>query len=360
MLELAAEETRESRMVKIAGIAGRSGAASRRNRTNTMLNQRTTHMTNLLACCFLATILHPSQALASDLRLGIIGTDTSHVVEFTKLLNDPSAPEHVPGAVVVAAFKSSSPDIPISHDRVEGFSTELREKWHIRFVEQIRDLCPLVDGILLESVDGRVHLDQFREASGCGKPVFLEKPLASTLSDVREIARIGASRNVPWFSSSALRFGPIQALRSPDIIGAFVWGPGPFEQYQQLDLSWYAIHPIEILFTLMGPDVQQVTRTYSPDADVLTGLWKDGRTGTVRAIRPYSSYSAVVFRGKGKEPIIYSQIEVDYAPLVREIVKFMQTGIPPVSNQETLQIYSFMDAAQRSRDHGGTSVDIAK
>jgi hypothetical protein len=326
----------------------------------TMLNGRTAHLTRLLACCFLATILYTSQALGSDLRLGIIGTDTSHVVEFTKLLNDPSAREHVSGAVVVAAFKSSSPDIPISHDRVEGFSTELREKWHIRFVEQIRDLCPLVDEILLESVDGRVHLDQFREASVCGKPVFIEKPLAFTLSDVREIARIAASRKVPWFSSSALRFGPAQALRSPDIIGAFVWGPGMFEQYQQLDLSWYAIHPIEMLFTLMGPGVQWVTRTYSPDADVVTGIWRDGRIGTVRAIRPSSSYSAIAFRGNNKEPIIFSQIEVNYAPLLREIVKFMQTGIPPVSNQETLEIYSFMDAAQQSRDHGGASIDVAK
>jgi hypothetical protein len=243
---------------------------------------------------------------------------------------------------------------------VEGFSTELKDKWHVRFVSQIRDLCPLVDGILLESVDGRVHLNQFRQAAACGKPVYIEKPLASTLAEAREIARIAASDKVPWFSSSPLRFGTVEAMRSPDIAGVLIWGPGPFEQFQQLDLSWYAIHSIEILFTLMGPDVQQVTRTYSSGADVLTGIWKDGRIGTVRVNRPYSTFGAVVFYANKNEPTVYSNFEPGYAPLVREIVKFMQTKVPPVSNDETLKIYEFMDAAQQSREHGGIPVNIAQ
>ena len=35
---------------------------------------------------------------AADLRLGIIGTDTSHVIAFAKALNDPAAPDRVAGA----------------------------------------------------------------------------------------------------------------------------------------------------------------------------------------------------------------------------------------------------------------------
>lgn len=80
------------------------------------------------ACCILAAILLTSRALATDLRLGIIGTDTSHAVEFTKILNDASNPNHVPGARVVAAFKGGSPDIPSSHDRVEDYA-EATHSW---------------------------------------------------------------------------------------------------------------------------------------------------------------------------------------------------------------------------------------
>jgi hypothetical protein len=324
-----------------------------------MQRKRICGRTRSSAWLILAVILSTSLACASDVRLGIIGTDTSHVIEFTKLLNDPAVPGHVPGAVVVAAFKGGSPDIPISRDRADGFGQELQQKWHVHFVSQIGDLCSLVDGILLESVDGRAHLDQFRQAVVCGKPVYIEKPLASPLSDARQIAQIAAAHHVPWFSSSSLRFGPVQAMRSPDISGVMVWGPGPFEPLQQLDLSWYAIHPIEILFTLMGPDVQQVARQYTPDADVITGIWKDGRSGTVRANRPYSTFGAIVFRNNNNEPTLYSNIEPGYSPLLREIVKFMRTGVPPVSNDETLKIYEFMDAAQQSREHGGIPVAIA-
>ncbi|HZC44293.1 MAG TPA: Gfo/Idh/MocA family oxidoreductase [Acidobacteriaceae bacterium] len=325
-----------------------------------MLSRGTAHRAIYFASILLAVVLSISCAFASDLRLGIIGTDTSHVIEFTKLLNDPTVPGHVPGAVVVAAFKAGSPDIPISRDRVNGFSQELQQKWHVRFVSKIGDLCPLVDGILLESVDGRSHLDQFRQAVVCGKPVYIEKPLASTLSDARQIEQVAAAHHVAWFSSSPLRFGPVQAMRSPDISGAIVWGPGPFEPLQQLDLSWYAIHPIEILFTLMGPDVQQVKRTYTPNADVITGIWKGGRIGTVRANRPYSTFGAIVFHTNQNEPALYSNIEPGYSPLLREIVKFMRTGVPPASNEETMKIYEFMDAAQQSREHGGIPVAIAQ
>ncbi|HVT95131.1 MAG TPA: Gfo/Idh/MocA family oxidoreductase [Bryobacteraceae bacterium] len=289
---------------------------------------------------------------AADLRLGIIGVDTSHAIEFTRILNDSSAREHVEGARVVAAFAGGSPDIPSSRDRVAPHVEELKGKYQIRFVDEIQDLCPLVDGILLESVDGRPHLAQFREASACGKPVFIDKPLASTLADAKEIARIGAEKHIPWFSTSSLRYSEILNMRSPDLQGAFVWGPGPMEEHHQLDLTWYGIHPVEMLFTLMGPDVIEVTRTYSQGADVITGRWGGGRLGTVRTGRPYSSFGAVTFLPDNKSNV-QASFKVDYAPMLAQVVEFMKTGTPPVPNNVTLKIFEFMDAAQRSRENGG-------
>lgn len=309
---------------------------------------------------FLVLVTGTFRLFGSDLKLGIIGTDTSHVVEFTRILNSASDPEHVRGAVVVAAFRGGTPDIPLSRDRIDGLTQQLQNTWHIPFVKRIQDLCPMVDGILIESIDGRAHLDQFRQAAACRKPIYIDKPLASTLSDAKGIARIAADHSIPWFSASSLRFGPVQSLRSPDIAGVMIWGPGPFEEYQQLDLSWYAIHSIEALFTLMGPDVEQVTRTYSEGADVVTGMWMGGRIGTVRSIRPYSTFGAVIFKEGNNDPVISNNLEGGYVPLLQEIVKFMRTGIQPVSNDETLKIYAFMDAAQRSRDDGGIPVKVSK
>lgn len=294
---------------------------------------------------------------AADVRLGIIGTDTSHAVVFTRALNDASAANHIAGARVVAAFKGGSPDVKESASRVDKYAAELRDKWGVKFVDAIPAMCSQVDGILLESLDGRKHLSQMKEAVTCGKPVFIDKPLASTYADAMAIAQAASAAHVPWFSSSSLRFSEIQSLKQKPLNGAIAWGPGPTEEHQALDLTWYGIHAVEMLYTLMGTGCSEVTMTSSGEADVVTGKWKDGRLGTVRVDRPYSRFGAVAFRDKNQVDAL-PDIKVDYLPLVREIVNFMNTRQPPVSNEETLEIMQFMDAAQRSKKHNGEPVSM--
>jgi hypothetical protein len=43
---------------------------------------------------------------------------------------------------------------------------------------------------------------------------------------------------------------------------------------------------------------------------------------------------------------------------VVEMVKFFETGKPPVANAETLEMFAFMDAAQRSKEQGGKTVSL--
>ena len=301
----------------------------------------------------LVCVLVPARA--ADLRLGIIGTDTSHVIAFTRALNDPSAPNHVPGARVEIAYKGGSPEVEESRNRIEGFSRELGDKWHVRFVDTIPAMCGAVDGILLESVDPRAHLPEMKQAVTCGKPVFIDKPLASSLQDAKAIARVAADANVPWFSASSLRFSDIETLKQKPVKGVIVWGPGPTEPHQQLDLSWYGIHAAEMLYTLLGRGCSVVSRVASEDADVVTCKWKDGRLGTMRVDRPYSKFGAVAFRSNNTVDSL-PDVKVDYIPLVREIVKFMSTRQPPVANAETLDIMQFLDAAQRSKAQNGSPV----
>lgn len=290
---------------------------------------------------------------SAQLRLGIIGTDTSHVIAFTKILNDDTSPDHVPGARIVAAYKGGSPDLASSYTRVDKYAEELRTKWKVEFTSDIASLCRKVDAVLLESVDGRVHLEQARQVIAARKPLFIDKPLAATLEDAREIARLAKEAGVPWFSSSSLRFGEIGAtMKFRDALGAVTWGPGPTEPTHKLDLSWYAIHPIELLYALMGTGCEEVTRVHTASQDIVVGRWKDGRVGTVRAMRPSGPYGAVVYRPK---QAVQSPPKPSggYRPLLVEIVKFFETKQPPVSNEETLEIFAFMDAALRSKEEGG-------
>ena len=297
-------------------------------------------------------------AAPGQIRLGIVGTDTSHVTAFTKLLNDPNSPDFVPGARVVAAYKGGSKDVESSYTRVDKFAEELKTKWRVDLTPDIGSLCRKVDAVLLESVDGRVHLEQAKQIIAAGKPLFIDKPLASTLEDAREIDKLAKEAGVPWFSASSLRFNQfVQSMKFSDTVGAMTWGPGPLEEHHKLDLSWYAIHPIEMLYAIMGPGCEEVWRVTTEGADMIVGRWKNGRIGSIRAQRPYGDYGAVVFRVKDVAQT-NPKPQHSYRQLLVEIVKFFETKVPPVPNDETLEMFAFMDAAQRSKEAGGAPMKL--
>lgn len=307
----------------------------------------------LLACC--ASVA----AKAADLKLGMIGLDTSHVVAFTQLLNDPKDKEHVPGGKVVAAFPGGSPDIPSSRDRVEGYTETLREKYGVKIVNTIEELCATVDAVLLMSVDGRPHLEQVKPVFHAGKRVFIDKPLAGSLKDAIQIYQLGQKTGVPWFSSSSYRFyNSMKELKQTDvgeIKGAISYGPCALEEHHP-DLYWYGVHPAEALYTVMGQGCQTVVRTTTPDTDVVTGVWTGGKVGTFRGLRNAATpHKVILFGSKG---IAEQKGSGNYAPLVREIITFFQTGKPPIPPEETLELFAFMEAADESKRQGGVPVQI--
>jgi Oxidoreductase family, NAD-binding Rossmann fold len=307
---------------------------------------------------FLPLLLTAALPLAAQIKVGLIGLDTSHVIAFTRILNDPQNPNHVPGAKVVAGYRGGSPDLPSSRDRIDKFTAQLHDDFGVEIVDDIPTLCSKVDVILLESVDGRKHLEQVKPVFEAGKPVFIDKPLAATLKDALEIERLGKQHGVPWFSASSLRYSPIvEQVQAAKMTGAITWGPSPLEASHPLDLSWYGIHAVELLYGVMGPGCVRVSRTFTDDADVIVGVWKDGRTGVVRTIRnSEAGYGAISF---GADKIRISEDEgAAYAKLVEKIVEFFQTRKPPVPNAETLEIFRFMDAALRSKQNGGAPVTM--
>ena len=298
------------------------------------------------------------------LRVGIIGLDTSHVVVFTRIFNDDSDPEHVPGVRVVAAFKGGSPDVEASRTRVDTFTAELRDKWNIKIVDDIPTLCGMVDAILLESVDGRTHLEQVKPVLAAKKPVYIDKPLAASYKDAKEITRLAQQAGVPWFSTSALRFWEeTQRLKSSaglvgNMVGYAVYGPSPTEPHHP-DLMWYGIHGVEMLFTLMGVGCESVSRVSTANEDVVVGRWKDGRLGVMRGFRNgLSEYEITLFSDKS---VLHSEPRPNvYGPLLVEIAKFFRTQVPPVHPAETLEIMAFIEAADMSKARGGASVQLSE
>jgi hypothetical protein len=294
------------------------------------------------------------------IRVGIIGLDTSHVIAFSDLLNDPKAAGDLAGVRVVAAFAGGSDDLPASRDRVQGYTEKLAAKG-VEIVPTIEELLKKVDAVLLESVDGRPHLEQARPVIAAGKPMFVDKPFAGTLRDCVEIARLAKEKNVPVFSSSSTRFASgnlaARAGQSPagEVRGCAAYSPCSIESHHP-DLFWYGIHGVEVLFTVMGPGCKSVTRVKSDGTDLVVGVWADGRVGSFRGLRDgKADYGALVF---GKKAVAPAGPYEGYKPLVIEIARFFKTGKPPVEMAETLEIYAFMEAADESQRQGGCPVTL--
>ena len=299
------------------------------------------------------------EAAAVPLRAGMIGLDTSHVPAFAKLFNGPKAVGDLGGVKVVAGYPGGT-DFGPSKTRVAKFTEDLRGMG-IEIVDSIPKLLERVDVVLLESVDGRIHLEEARPVIAAGKPLFIDKPLAGSLADAIAIATLAERHKVPCFSSSSVRFGGgLQELkRDPahgGIAGAVTWGPCSYQEGTP-DLFFYGVHGVDALFELMGPGVQSVTRLQTDDADVVTGAWANGRTGTYRGLRRHKAdFGAVVFGVKAIQPMTKGD---GYEPLCREIAKFFKTGVAPVPLSETLEVFAFMEAADESKRQGGAPVAIA-
>ena len=298
---------------------------------------------------------------AEPLRLGLIGLDTSHVIVFTKTYNDPTAADHVPGARVVAGFKGGSADIESSASRVEGYTKELVEKYGVKIYDTIEELSKNVDAILIESVDGRPHLDQFRRTLAAKKPVFIDKPLAGTLKDAVEIVRLARENKIPLFSSSSLRY-PAESFAAKfakigDIASAYSVGPAELEPHHP-DFFWYGIHSVEALYAVLGPGCVSVARTHTENTDVIAGIWSDGRVGIAQGNR--KSYKGYGVTAVGTNGVATAGEKHTYAGLNREVLKFFQTGVSPVAPETTLELIAFMEAGDESKRRGGAPVTLAE
>lgn len=289
----------------------------------------------------------------AQIKIGIIGLDTSHAIAFTKFLNGADKKEEFKDFRIVAAYPYGSKTIKSSYDRIPDYTKQVKELG-VEIVPSITELLKKVDCVMLETNDGNLHLEQAYEVFKSGKKMFIDKPLGASLAQSIAIYQLAREFKVPIFSSSALRFVPQnQKLRNGEygkIVGADCYSPATRE-LSHPDFGWYGIHGVETLFTVMGTGCVAVNRMSAEGTDVVTGLWNDGRIGTFRGIRNgKGGYGGTAFTDKGVEPVgPYDGYEV----LLHEILKFFKSGEAPVTEAETLEIFTFMEASNESkRDEG--------
>lgn len=292
---------------------------------------------------------------ATGKRVGIIGLDTSHSPAFVKALNGPDASDRYLGYKVVAAYPFGSKDIESSTSRIPAYTEEVK-KLNVEIVDSIADLLKKVDCVLLETNDGRRHLEQVLPVLKAGKRVFIDKPVAASLPDAIAIFEAAKKYNIPIFSASSLRhIKGIEKVDKSQVVGADTFSPAVLEKTHP-DFFWYGIHAVETLYTVMGTGCKQVVRVHTDGTDIIIGTWADGRVGTVRGTRTGKhDYGGTVFTKSGN--LVLGPYG-GYEPLLDDIIHYFETGQVPVTPDETLEIFAFMEAADESKRRGGAPVTL--
>lgn len=291
----------------------------------------------------------------SGKRVGIIGLDTSHSTAFVKVLNVADASADYAGYKVVAAYPYGSKDIESSTKRIPGYIDEVK-KLNVEIVDSIGALLQKVDVVLLETNDGRLHLEQVTQVLKAQKRVFIDKPIAASLSDVIAIFEASKKYRTPVFSASSLRYiKGMEGIDKSQVLGADTFSPAVLEKTHP-DLFWYGIHGVETLYTAMGTGCRQVVRVHTDGTDIVVGTWADGRIGTFRGTRTGKhDYGGTVYLPTGNVRLgPYG----GYEPLLKEIINYFETGKVPVLPEETIELFTFMEAADESKRRGGAAVSL--
>ncbi|WP_274362397.1 Gfo/Idh/MocA family protein [Paenibacillus thermotolerans] len=292
------------------------------------------------------------------LKLGLIGLDTSHVVAFTKLLNDPEDPYHVAGGTIVAGYPGGSADLEASYQRVDGFTSELKDQYGVKIMDAPEEVAQACDALFITSVDGRVHYDLLKKVAPFGKPVFVDKPFTVRSDEAAYMFALAEQYRFPLMSCSALRYSValeecLQEMAGEHIIGADTYGPMSLERTHPA-LYWYGIHSVEMLVAIMGKNCRQVTAFANTDHELVVGEWENGRIGTVRGNRLGNQTfgGAIHSRKLTKHVDVYSRSKPYYASMLERIMHMFASGRSPIDREETLAIIRFIEAANESRESG--------
>ncbi|HID06331.1 MAG TPA: Gfo/Idh/MocA family oxidoreductase [Armatimonadetes bacterium] len=298
------------------------------------------------------------------IRIGIIDFDTSHVVEFTKRLNHIAIDEEqwVDGAKVVCGW--TGPSAIRSEEEVREFTRILTEEFGVELLDKPEDMLGKVDAVMVESVDGSVHYERARPFIEAGLPVFIDKPFTCSLEHAKRLAELAQKKGVPLFTSSSLRYAlEVQQVKDNEaewgrVVGADAYSPAP-QHPRNPGLFHYGIHAVETLYALMGAGCEAVWCIYTDGAEVVTGLWRDGRIGTVRGVRTGAhSYGFTAFCERKVWSAMVNTRYI-YRELLKRVVEMFRTGKPPIDISESVEIVAFIEAAMKSAQANGQKQQVA-
>lgn len=287
-----------------------------------------------------------------ELKIAIIGLDTSHAIEFPRRMQapdcDPAA--RVAGLRAVTCLRFMT---PFTNETILDERQKQLEDWGVKVTEDFSEAVADCDAIMMEINDGAYHWDYFQKCATLGKPIFLDKPMADTYAAGQQIAALARAGKTKVMSCSSLRFSAALAEACqavPQPLQAYCYGPLGIAPAGE-SVVWYGVHSFEMLERIMGRGAVQVDARRDAGGVVTIVTYPGNRRGIVELTNSAYSYGGS-FRSKDANRSFVVDSSRIYTEQLQVIGAFFRTGEAPLDLEDSLEVLDLIDSAARSASLG--------
>ncbi len=207
---------------------------------------------------------------------------------------------------------------------------------NVELLDSIEEVIKKSDCLIVMSPDNpEMHEELCRLPLASGKPTYIDKTFAPDRETALRIIRMAEEGHTPFFSTSALRYAREYVnLEKEGIEFISSRGPGSFDNY--------AIHQIEPIICLMGPDLDKLMYTGVGSTPAFVLRYKDGRCATMAQLGWECDFGLAI-NYRGDHAVVIQGASDFYHQFILKLVEFFDDGIPKVSPEETLQVITILE-----------------
>ena len=293
--------------------------------------------------------------MANDLRLGMIGLDSTHSVEFTRRFQSQDCPliQRVSGARVTRCMRFETPfQGPAGLDERQA----QLERLDVLVTDDLETAISDIDALMILINDPTLHLPYLQRCSELSVPIFIDKPLAENIDSAKKIYSIINKYGLRICSTSSLRFAPelqqaCEAIPIPQHVNVH----GILSRASAgSSLIWYGVHAIEMLVSSIGRGASTVSTHTCGEHAIIVLDYSDGRTGVVELYTGNGVYGGVLRSDLQVAPYTVDFSGV-YSAMLTAIMPFLNGKNSPVPIEDTDEVMAILDAAERSAQTGSAA-----
>ncbi|MBQ4526612.1 MAG: Gfo/Idh/MocA family oxidoreductase [Clostridia bacterium] len=222
-----------------------------------------------------------------------------------------------------------------------------------KIVEKCEDVIGNVDAVIIATDKGWEHVWRAKPFVEAGLPVFIDKPLADNVEDLKTF--IGWVKNgAKILSSSSLRYVKeyIPYYLSTNELGELRY------INMTMNKSWerYGIHALEPVYRITGPGYVSVQNTGDENNNILHLVHKNGIHVNLALIYDMAGSQLKIVGTKDSVCVPMKDSFYAFKTQLTKFVDFVEYGTEPYPFDETIELMEIIIAGIRSREEGGRKV----